>query len=151
MRFMPSARKTSKRRRTIIGRGRPWGRQPWSLGDLKEAESDMPEGRGIGQGGIRTPQFHQGAGPHPAESPWQGSRHFDPCFPISKVVVFSGHMIDQPGRSRPRFPLSSERKAAKEIAAKLKQLDARIGFASAACGAISCFWRRCSGPAEKSM
>jgi class 3 adenylate cyclase len=60
---------------------------------------------------------------------------FDSCFRIPKVVVFSGHMLDQPGRKRPRFPLSSEKKAAGEIAAVLKRLDARIGFASAACGA----------------
>ena len=33
---------------------------------------------------------------------------FDDCFPIPKLVVFSGHMIDAPDRRTPRFPPSKE-------------------------------------------
>ncbi|MCG7853646.1 MAG: hypothetical protein MIO92_14100 [Methanosarcinaceae archaeon] len=59
---------------------------------------------------------------------------FDHCFHIPKVVVFAGHMVDQPGRVRSRFPPSMMKKARKEMAYRLEQLDARIGFSSAACG-----------------
>ncbi|MFQ5793680.1 MAG: RyR domain-containing protein [Candidatus Bipolaricaulia bacterium] len=64
-----------------------------------------------------------------------GDKHrFDRCFGIPRIVVFAGHMIDQPGRPRPRFPQSLEKLVRQEIAARLKKLDARIGYASAACG-----------------
>ena len=51
-----------------------------------------------------------------------------------KIVVFTGHMMDRPGRTQPRFPASLEEVVKHEIRAKLDELDARIGFASAACG-----------------
>jgi len=56
-------------------------------------------------------------------------------FWIPRVVVFSGHMIDQPGRTTPRFPPALENFVAQEIRDRLSQLDARLGYASAACGA----------------
>ena len=59
---------------------------------------------------------------------------FDHCFHVPKVAVFAGHMVDQPGRDRPRFPQSMQKKVGKEIARSLERLDARIGFSSAACG-----------------
>jgi hypothetical protein len=40
-----------------------------------------------------------------------------------KVVLFSGHMIDAPGRERPRFPPDKEPIAAHAIAAALAELD----------------------------
>ena len=57
-------------------------------------------------------------------------------FPMPNLVVFSGHMIDRPGRPRLRFPpissLEHEIKAA--IRDWLYEHDVLIGYASAACG-----------------
>ena len=50
------------------------------------------------------------------------------------VVIFVGHMIDQPGRTPPRFPPGLEPAVREAIRAKLDTLDARIGYSSAACG-----------------
>jgi len=43
--------------------------------------------------------------------------------PPRKVVLFSGHMIDAPGREQPRFPPDKEPVAAKAIAGALTDLD----------------------------
>jgi hypothetical protein len=43
--------------------------------------------------------------------------------PPRKVVLFSGHMIDAPGRDKPRFPPDKEPIAANAIAAALAELD----------------------------
>ncbi len=54
-----------------------------------------------------------------------------------RVFLFSGHMIDAPGRERPRFPADKEAIAAAAIAAKLDELGAHAGdrgVCSAACG-----------------
>ncbi len=56
-------------------------------------------------------------------------------FQIPHVVVFSGHMLDQPGRLTPRFPPELESAVYKEICDRLSKLDARLGYACAACGA----------------
>ena len=45
--------------------------------------------------------------------------------PPLKVVLFSGHMIDAPGRAKPRFPPDKERVAAEAIAGALA--DLRVG------------------------
>lgn len=63
------------------------------------------------------------------------SSELDLCFKIPRVVPFTGHLIDLPGRSRPRFPPSAERAVRAEIAGRLRMLDAGFGYASAACGA----------------
>ena len=57
------------------------------------------------------------------------------CFRIPAVVVFAGHMIDQPGRLRRRFPAYLAEQVSQKIAETLERLEARIGFSSAACGA----------------
>ena len=54
-----------------------------------------------------------------------------------RVFLFSGHMIDAPGRPAPRFPADKEFVAAAAIAAKLNELDASaqsIGLCGGACG-----------------
>jgi hypothetical protein len=54
-----------------------------------------------------------------------------------KVFLFSGHMIDAPGRSTPRFPPAKEPAAAEAIAAKLDELGAEAGdvaICGGACG-----------------
>ena len=56
------------------------------------------------------------------------------CLPIPRVVVFSGHMIDEPGRTIPRFPPEIESQVYQAIRDRLIKLDARLGYASAACG-----------------
>ena len=61
-------------------------------------------------------------------------QRIESCFPIPRVVVFAGHMIDQPGRPKPRFPNYLAPQVYEQIADTLKRLDARIGAASAACG-----------------
>ncbi len=51
------------------------------------------------------------------------------------VVVFTGHMADAPDRVSPRFPRTLEADVRRRIDERLEALDARVGFASAACGA----------------
>ena len=59
---------------------------------------------------------------------------FDACFPIPKLVVFSGHMIDAPDRRTPRFPPGKEGEVKELLEKQLASMNAGIGFASAACG-----------------
>jgi class 3 adenylate cyclase len=61
-------------------------------------------------------------------------RRIDQYFRIPKVAVFSGHMIDRPGRAQPRFPAQLERAVREAIRQKLVKHGAGIGYASAACG-----------------
>jgi class 3 adenylate cyclase/tetratricopeptide (TPR) repeat protein len=59
---------------------------------------------------------------------------FDDCFPIPKLVVFSGHMLDAPDRRTPRFPPSKENEVKQLLEKQLAAMNAGIGFASAASG-----------------
>ncbi|MEA3186651.1 MAG: hypothetical protein QOD99_481, partial [Chthoniobacter sp.] len=59
---------------------------------------------------------------------------FDDCFPIPKLVVFSGHMIDAPDRRNPRFPPAKETEVRELLEKQLAAMNAGIGFASAASG-----------------
>ncbi len=57
--------------------------------------------------------------------------------PPGKVVLFSGHMIDAPGREKPRFPPDKEPIAAGAIAAALAEFDvgpADLCICGGACG-----------------
>ena len=57
--------------------------------------------------------------------------------PPRKVVLFSGHMIDAPGREKPRFPPDKEPIAASAIAAALADLGvgpADLCICGGACG-----------------
>ncbi len=54
------------------------------------------------------------------------------CIPC--VLVFAGHMIDQPDRPTQRFPSEFESAVAKEIHHKIDMLKPGFGFASAASG-----------------
>jgi len=67
-------------------------------------------------------------GPQPAD--W-----LDRCFQFPSVVVFSGHMIDQPGRTTPRFPPEREAEVREAIRLHLLNVKAGAGYSSAACGA----------------
>jgi len=59
---------------------------------------------------------------------------FDDCFPIPKLVVFSGHMLDAPDRRTPRFPPSQANEIKELLEKQLAAMNAGIGFASAASG-----------------
>jgi class 3 adenylate cyclase/tetratricopeptide (TPR) repeat protein len=59
---------------------------------------------------------------------------FDECFPIPKLVVFSGHMMDAPDRRSPRFPPAKEAEIKELLEKQLAAMNAGIGFASAASG-----------------
>lgn len=59
---------------------------------------------------------------------------FDDCFPIPKLVVFSGHMIDAPDRRTPRFPPAKEGEVRELLDKQLAAMNAGIGFSSAASG-----------------
>lgn len=50
------------------------------------------------------------------------------------VVVFTGHALDRPGEG-PHFPPALEAVVRAEIASQLDELDAQIGYSTAACGA----------------
>lgn len=58
----------------------------------------------------------------------------DSLVPMPQVVVFSGHMVDRPGRANPRFPSTAEAAVARVIAARLDGMRAGFGFAGAAAG-----------------
>jgi hypothetical protein len=53
---------------------------------------------------------------------------------IPPVVVFTGHMVDQPGRSHRRFPPKLEQRVGDAIKARLNEISPGFGFAGAACG-----------------
>lgn len=55
-------------------------------------------------------------------------------FPLPKVAVFTGHMIDLPSRREPRFPAERETEIYQSILQLLRNLGVKIGYASAACG-----------------
>jgi len=65
----------------------------------------------------------------------KGHEWLDRCFTFPSVVVFSGHMIDQPGRTPPRFPLEREPEVRGQIRAYLEKVKPGFGYSSAACGA----------------
>jgi len=50
------------------------------------------------------------------------------------VAAFTGHMVDAPGREKPRFPSTKVEAVRREIAKKLAAHDIRHGFSSAARG-----------------
>lgn len=63
-----------------------------------------------------------------------------------QVLLFSGHMIDKPGRTPPRFPPDREPKASQAIAAKLDELGAGEGdlaICGGACGGDILFAEAC--------
>ncbi len=76
------------------------------------------------------------------------AQKLDPKDPASprKVFLFSGHMIDAPDRSVPRFPPDKEKIAGRAIAQKLDELDAGecdLALCSGACGGDLLFAEAC--------
>jgi class 3 adenylate cyclase/tetratricopeptide (TPR) repeat protein len=54
--------------------------------------------------------------------------------PAPRVIAFSGHMIDRPGRTAPRFPPALEPEVANALRATIARLGPVVGYAQAACG-----------------
>lgn len=50
------------------------------------------------------------------------------------VAVFSGHMIDAPGRAKPRFPASAEASVRDRLRKLIAERRVEVGYASCACG-----------------
>ena len=59
----------------------------------------------------------------------------DTAMRLPPVLVYTGHMIDAPGRAEPRFPPSLENTVRAEIHARLERLGPVAAYGSAACGA----------------
>lgn len=55
-------------------------------------------------------------------------------FQMPRVVVFSGHRVDAPQRSQPRFPPELEGPVYAAIMDKLQGVQGTVGYASASCG-----------------
>jgi class 3 adenylate cyclase len=55
-------------------------------------------------------------------------------FRVPEVIIFSGHMVDAPGRRVPRFPVQYVDAVAEQIRLTLDSVGAQIGISSAACG-----------------
>jgi hypothetical protein len=76
--------------------------------------------------------------PHPAKPDW-------PAEP-PRVVLFSGHMVDRPDRTQPRFPEAKATAAGQRIAAELDKLGVApgdLGVTQAACGGDLLFAQAC--------
>ena len=54
---------------------------------------------------------------------------------IPPVVAFSGHMIDAPGRTPPRFPAKDEGRVRERVMDRMAALSPAAAYGSAACGA----------------
>jgi len=65
----------------------------------------------------------------------KGQDWLDRCFEFPSVVVFAGHMLDQPGRQPSRFPAEREPQIRESIRAYLQKIRPGFGYSSAACGA----------------
>jgi tetratricopeptide (TPR) repeat protein len=59
----------------------------------------------------------------------------DGAIKIPPVLVFTGHMIDAPGRAEPRFPQQMEEEVRRRIRSKIERLRPAAAYGSAACGA----------------
>ena len=66
----------------------------------------------------------------------QGSQSLwlDQVLKLPRVVVFTGHMVDQPGRKQSRFPSECVPQVRAAIRQRLVALDAGFGYSSAASG-----------------
>ena len=73
-------------------------------------------------------------------------KRYKPPMAPRYVFLFSGHMIDVPGREHPRFPPEKEHIAAQKISEALDQLDAGPGdlaLTQGACGGDLLFTEAC--------
>lgn len=54
---------------------------------------------------------------------------------VPPLLVFTGHMIDRPGRGTPRFPADREEAVARRLRERIRCAGSAAAYASAACGA----------------
>jgi len=59
---------------------------------------------------------------------------------IPGIVVFAGHLIDQPARPVPRFPAGLEPTVAEAIKTHIRKISPGFGYASAGCGSDILFF-----------
>jgi class 3 adenylate cyclase len=59
----------------------------------------------------------------------------DEILTVPPVMLFSGHMVDKPGRARPRFPPGMEAEVAARIRDAVSAIGPAAAYGSAACGA----------------
>lgn len=67
--------------------------------------------------------------------PEPGEEWLEQCFDVPSVVVFSGHLLDEPGRPVPRFPAHAEPTVREALRLQLLQFKAGFGYSSLAAGA----------------
>lgn len=65
----------------------------------------------------------------------ESSAWLDETMRLPPVVIYTGHMIDGPDRSEPRFPPELETAVRADIRARLERLGPVAAYGSAACGA----------------
>lgn len=65
----------------------------------------------------------------------ESTEWLDEAMRLPPVVVYTGHMIDAPGRSAPRFPPRLESMVRADIRSRLERLGPIAAYGSAACGA----------------
>jgi class 3 adenylate cyclase/tetratricopeptide (TPR) repeat protein len=63
-----------------------------------------------------------------------GADFIERVFRFPRVAVFTGHRVDEAGRSTPRFPMALEEAVKGEIQKRLEGLNVSFGYASAANG-----------------
>lgn len=105
------------------------------LGDWSEAEDFYGQAASVGQGRFGDLSSSRRNALLLADQLGLDTDRVKQWFQIPKVVVFCGHMIDRPDRPQPRFPADLEPVVYQAIRDRLQQLDVRLGYASAACGA----------------
>ncbi|HEX8071096.1 MAG TPA: tetratricopeptide repeat-containing protein [Pyrinomonadaceae bacterium] len=103
------------------------------LGDLKEAEARYCEAVASGSSYGEIASTRRNARLLLAHLQLDGAG-VERCLRLPRVVVCSGHLLDAPGRAHPRFPAHLEAAVRERLRARLKELDAGIGYSSAACG-----------------
>jgi class 3 adenylate cyclase len=124
--------------KTAVGRDRVWplatcGEAALLLGDVKQAVESYESAAAIARDFRFTVTTRQQLNLLADAGFDVPPRLFDVLKPPA-VVVFTGHMIDAPGRPEPRFPPSLEGAVREALADGLAKIKARIGYSAAACG-----------------
>src|SRR5262249_25177192 len=121
----------------------------FTLGELKEASARILEAvklakKNVGDiGAMRRNFLLLKEKVRVSEEIWE-------CFKVGSVVIFSGHMLDHPRRQAGRYGTASRfpadpvllRRVSEDIAEKLEDLNATVGYCSAACGSDILFAER---------
>jgi Tetratricopeptide Repeats-Sensor len=105
------------------------------LGDRVEAGARYAEAAALGKGRFGALASSRRNARLILEETGASAAFIDEYLPVPRVAVFSGHMVDAPGRAVPRFPPGLEAAVRAAIHSRLKALDVQFGFASAASGA----------------